>query len=58
MKTFRIKEKYNITVWTYIKANSIEHAKEMIEDSDYEGKKEEINYEYDSTYWNSLEEVE
>lgn len=58
MKRFRIKEEYIHTVWTYIKANSLEEATTMLENNDCCGVDEEISSEHKETFWDTLEEVE
>lgn len=55
MKLFRIKEKYLITGWSYVRSETLEEAKERLETElgDYF---EEENSEVEETYWDTLEE--
>lgn len=60
MPTFRVKEQYLVTQWTYFNHVDKEHAAELVNDGRdlNEFKTEEIDREWQYISYRSLEEVE
>ena len=58
MKTFKVKETYQVTVWTTVTAKTEDEAVKRIEndlsDTDFEYV---VNDEYIETHWDTMEEV-
>lgn len=55
MKTYKVKEVWKSTGFTYIQANSKEEAISKLNDGDGDFREEES--EHKETFWNTLDEV-
>lgn len=56
MKTFKVKEKFLVTGWTFVKAETEEAAQKIIDDGDASDFREEDS-NHEETIWSTLQEV-
>ncbi len=56
MRTFKVKEEYVVSGWTYVVAKTEEEAIKILE-SDVEADFREVGSEHMETHWKTLQEV-
>lgn len=56
MKTFKVKETFLVTGWTYVKAETQEEAEEKLNQG-YEDNFKEEDYRHEETFWKTFQET-
>ena len=56
MKQFKVKEKFLVEGWTYVRAESLEEAQRKLENGE-EDSFTEVDSKHESTDWNTLKEA-